>query len=375
MTKTQKKQRQHEGDDEIAANDVRLVGRLTAEPVVVELPSGDSLVTFRVSVQRGAARGEPRCGDEDHGPTGRLGAVHGVDARGCDGASRPGVPATSWRSRDPSGAGSTRPAERPARAWRSRRRRPGSCVGQRPHDRAQAGLRLEGRGLLRQEPARLDERADLVEVGARQQHRRRRRAGGRQGVVDVVVVLDALRLAWQAGQDPVVQPGDRGVAIEVARTDRVPRRSVGQDQVGAVEGTQRSSPTLLLDRGTRRAGGVPRAPRAWCRAACGGSLRGTGGCRPGRPAWRVRRPMPCRGAPAGGGGRRRSDGARRPGGSGSRSAARRCERSVRRRGWPRCVAADPCGRGSATAAWCVSLRRAARAARRRRGARGGSVRG
>ena len=39
------------GDLEVA-NDVRLVGRLTAEPTVVELPSGDSLVTFRISVPR-----------------------------------------------------------------------------------------------------------------------------------------------------------------------------------------------------------------------------------------------------------------------------------------------------------------------------------
>jgi single-strand DNA-binding protein len=57
VTKTQKKEQQHDGDDMVAANDVRLVGRLTAEPVVVELPSGDALVTFRVSVQRGAAPG------------------------------------------------------------------------------------------------------------------------------------------------------------------------------------------------------------------------------------------------------------------------------------------------------------------------------
>ena len=40
------------GDLEVATNDVRLVGRLTGEPSVVELPSGDSLVTFRISVPR-----------------------------------------------------------------------------------------------------------------------------------------------------------------------------------------------------------------------------------------------------------------------------------------------------------------------------------
>lgn len=36
------------------ANEVRLVGRLAAEPVDVELPSGDRVVTFRVNVDRGA---------------------------------------------------------------------------------------------------------------------------------------------------------------------------------------------------------------------------------------------------------------------------------------------------------------------------------
>src|SRR5688572_22342661 len=40
------------GDREVATNDVRLVGRLSAEPAVVELPSGDALVTFRISVPR-----------------------------------------------------------------------------------------------------------------------------------------------------------------------------------------------------------------------------------------------------------------------------------------------------------------------------------
>jgi single-strand DNA-binding protein len=59
VTKTQKKEDKHDVDDEVAANEVRLVGRLTAEPVVVELPSGDALVTFRVSVQRSAGPGSP----------------------------------------------------------------------------------------------------------------------------------------------------------------------------------------------------------------------------------------------------------------------------------------------------------------------------
>ena len=37
-------------------NDVRLVGRLTSEPVLVELPSGDAVVTFRISVPRDVAQ-------------------------------------------------------------------------------------------------------------------------------------------------------------------------------------------------------------------------------------------------------------------------------------------------------------------------------
>jgi single-strand DNA-binding protein len=46
------------GDDpEVGANEVRLQGRLSGAPVTVELPSGDALVTFRVSVPRGSPYG------------------------------------------------------------------------------------------------------------------------------------------------------------------------------------------------------------------------------------------------------------------------------------------------------------------------------
>ena len=38
-----------------AVNEVRLVGRVAAGPVVVALPSGDQLVSFRVTVDRDAA--------------------------------------------------------------------------------------------------------------------------------------------------------------------------------------------------------------------------------------------------------------------------------------------------------------------------------
>lgn len=48
-----------EGDDGVAgANDVRLVGRVTSVPVVVDLPSGDALVSFRISVPRSPGAGK-----------------------------------------------------------------------------------------------------------------------------------------------------------------------------------------------------------------------------------------------------------------------------------------------------------------------------
>ncbi|WP_224279322.1 single-stranded DNA-binding protein [Nocardioides lacusdianchii] len=52
MTKTQTKD---PGDIDVALNDVRLVGRLTSAPTTVELPSGDAVITFRVSVPRAGA--------------------------------------------------------------------------------------------------------------------------------------------------------------------------------------------------------------------------------------------------------------------------------------------------------------------------------
>lgn len=74
MDRTQTKERVA---DEVAANDVRLVGRLTSVPSAVELPSGDVLVTFRISVPR----------------TGRAGERHGR-GQGID-----SVPCTAWSPR------------------------------------------------------------------------------------------------------------------------------------------------------------------------------------------------------------------------------------------------------------------------------------
>ncbi|RYB92101.1 single-stranded DNA-binding protein [Nocardioides oleivorans] len=68
-----------EGDAELVANDVRLVGRLSAAPAVVELPSGDTLMTFRISVERSARAGSPAA----------RGSAQRVDS----------VPCTAWASR------------------------------------------------------------------------------------------------------------------------------------------------------------------------------------------------------------------------------------------------------------------------------------
>ena len=65
MTTAQKKKPSDpidSGDQDVATNDVRLVGRLTAEPAVVELPSGDALVTFRISVPRAVVGGPATAG-------------------------------------------------------------------------------------------------------------------------------------------------------------------------------------------------------------------------------------------------------------------------------------------------------------------------
>lgn len=49
MTKTQ---HDTKGDADVVANEVHLVGRVSGEPQQIELPSGDALMTFRISVPR-----------------------------------------------------------------------------------------------------------------------------------------------------------------------------------------------------------------------------------------------------------------------------------------------------------------------------------
>ncbi|GAB3030621.1 hypothetical protein GCM10011376_37240 [Nocardioides flavus (ex Wang et al. 2016)] len=93
MTKTQKTGAQAELGDtttDDVVNEVRLVGRLSALPETVELPSGDVLVTFRVSVPTPAptsgSRGTPR---------------RRVDS----------IPCTAWAPRLRRGIGTWRPGD------------------------------------------------------------------------------------------------------------------------------------------------------------------------------------------------------------------------------------------------------------------------
>lgn len=77
MTKTQ---HETKDDADVVANEVRLVGRVSGEPVLIELPSGDALMTFRVSVPRSRS--------------GTSGASAGAGGRRTD-----SVPCVVWGSR------------------------------------------------------------------------------------------------------------------------------------------------------------------------------------------------------------------------------------------------------------------------------------
>lgn len=59
MTKTQHGM---QDDTDVVANEVRLIGRISGAPTVVDLPSGDALVTFRISVPRASGRSDPPTG-------------------------------------------------------------------------------------------------------------------------------------------------------------------------------------------------------------------------------------------------------------------------------------------------------------------------
>lgn len=78
MTKTQ---HDTKGDADVAANEVRLVGRVSGEPVLIELPSGDALMTFRVSVPRSRS------------------ATSGGASAGAGGRRTDSVPCVAWGPR------------------------------------------------------------------------------------------------------------------------------------------------------------------------------------------------------------------------------------------------------------------------------------
>ena len=77
MTKTQ---HDTKGDADVVANEVRLVGRVSGQPMLIELPSGDALMTFRVSVPRS--------------PGGAPGGSVGSSGRRTD-----SVPCAAWSPR------------------------------------------------------------------------------------------------------------------------------------------------------------------------------------------------------------------------------------------------------------------------------------
>ena len=60
QTKPEKTSAKHDKAAVHGANEVRLLGRVTGDPTAVELPSGDELVTFRISIERSDARSARR---------------------------------------------------------------------------------------------------------------------------------------------------------------------------------------------------------------------------------------------------------------------------------------------------------------------------
>lgn len=100
MDRTQEKDAGEAGS---VVNDVRLVGRLTGVPVTVELPSGDTLVTFRVSVPRTSLTGIGSGGRGVAGAATRSVAAGQAAVRRVD-----SVPCTAWSPRLRRGIGTWR---------------------------------------------------------------------------------------------------------------------------------------------------------------------------------------------------------------------------------------------------------------------------
>ena len=281
-----------------------------------ELPSGDGLVTFRTRC-RGSGTG--RGGSE-----GRLGAVRGVGPR-----LRRSV--LTWRAGDVvevTGAVRRRffqAGGATVRGWRWRCRRPGSFVAHRPHEHAEAGLRLERRGLLRQQPARSTRARTWSKSGLG-----RSTAGDvcrprRQGVGDVVVVARYARGARRGRQHAsraARRPGPAGRGRVGGRCAQAGRRSATRWSGPARPSarwrscSETSAPAAEpLDRSSSVGPGRVRwiAPRK-----SGVSAWSTSIARP-------RVPGACPGAPPAAAGRPRSGGGRRRAGSGRRQVAVDCQ--------------------------------------------------
>ncbi len=177
-------------------------------------------------------------------------------------------------------------------------RRAGSSVAQRADEHPDAGLGLERRRLLRQQPVGGRDAEHLLEVRRRHQHR---------DAVGPPTAASASSTAWwcpielgarrEARDQVLVQHLDRGPVRADVDRERDPGR-------GRRSPTSRSGASLPSAR--RGVGGLPADPgplggvlqrgqRASGRAP-GGSRRGTAVCRPGRRASPGRRPWPAPGS-------------------------------------------------------------------------------
>ena len=170
-----------------ARNDVVLCGRVAAPADERELPSGDTIVTARLIVDRDAAA---------HGPV--------VSSASTPSTAWPGLRASSAAMRgweqgervEIEGAirrrffrGATGPVSRveveirkcPPTATASRQRRALSLVVESPHDEAHPGLRAERRRLARHHLAGPGDLHHLGDRGGMHAARPRRRPAGRCG--------------------------------------------------------------------------------------------------------------------------------------------------------------------------------------------------
>ena len=183
-----------------------------------------------------------------------------------------------------------------------------------------AGLRLEGRRLLRQQPVGARRPAAPGRSRAPASARRRCAAGRprpRASSTEWCVADRARRASASAGSRSSCSSSTAARSSARRQLERRPVVPVGRDQVVGREGgrARPDGPAARLHGGSERRS---RSASVEARAGSGGSRRGRAGCRPGRPASPGRASVPgepgCVGAAAGG--RRRSGGGRR------RSAAR-----------------------------------------------------